>query len=162
MTTASSGAEVGLCFPNQLLCYFNYMQVITSILGWGTSNTLNTNSQGTSKAINKVPWSLLWSLFLRVYQDDQDIWAYFPVLTQNQILAWSLILCSSLKLDSCLNLLPCHGPVSDSCWVAPQSSPHLPLFHFINKTVPVLSHSDKNAFLTYCGICITKSNALLF
>ena len=119
MTPASS--ETGLFFSNLLLYHFNYIQVIRS------SSTINTNGQGTSKAINKVPGSFPWSLFLRAYQDDQNIRAYFPVLAQSHILAWSLILCSSLRLNSCLNLLPysslkldscqsllpCHGPMSD-------------------------------------------------
>ena len=115
MTPASS--ESGLFFHNLHLYQFNYMQVLRSVLGWGTSKTINTNSQGTSKAINKV----LWSLFLRAYQDDQDIWAYFPVLAQSHILAWSLLLCSSPKSDSCLNLLPCPGPMSNSCQGAPKA-----------------------------------------
>ena len=73
------------------------MQVLRSVLGWGTSKTIKTNSPGKSKAINKVPWSLPWSLFLRVYQDDQDSWAYFPAWAHSHIHAWSLLLCSSLK-----------------------------------------------------------------
>ena len=125
MTPASSEAEAGLIFPNLLLYHLNYMQVLRKYIQWGTSKTINTNSQGTSKTINKVPWLV----FLRAYQDDQDIWAYFLVLVQSHIHAWSLLLCSSLKLDPCLTLLPCsslksdsclcllawHGPMSDSC-----------------------------------------------
>ena len=118
LTPASSEAEAGLFFTNLLLYHFNYMQVIRSVLGWGTSKTINTNSRGPSKAINKVPKSLLWSPFLRAYQDDQDIRVYFPVPTQSHILAGSLLLCSSLKSDSCLNLLPCPGPMSSSCQAA--------------------------------------------
>jgi hypothetical protein len=86
-------------------------------------STINTNSQGTSKTINKVPWLV----FLRAYQDDQDIWAYFLVLVQSHIHAWSLLLCSSLKLDPCLTLLPCSSLKSDSClcllaWHGPMSN----------------------------------------
>ena len=63
LAPASSEAEAGLFFPYLLLCHFNYMQVIRA------SSTIDTNSQGASKAINKV----LLLLFLRAYQDDQDI-----------------------------------------------------------------------------------------
>ena len=91
------------------------MQVLRSVLGRETSKTINTNNQVTSKAINKVPWSLSWSLFLRAYQGDQGVWAYFPVLAQSHIHAWSPLLCSKLKFDSCLSLFPCHGPMSNSC-----------------------------------------------
>ena len=38
------------------------MQVIRSGLGLRTSKTINTNSQGTSKTINEVPWSLFLGL----------------------------------------------------------------------------------------------------
>ena len=125
MTPASPETEVGLFFPTLLLYHFNYMRIIRSVLDWGTSKTINTNSQGTSKAINEVLWLLPWSLFLGAYQDDQGIWAYFPVLDQSHILAWSLLLCSTFKSDSCLSSLPCYGPVSNSCQAAPQSSAHL-------------------------------------
>ena len=61
--------------------------------------------------------------------------AYFFVLPQ--------------KSDSCLSLLPCHGPVSNSCQVTPKTSQYIPLFYFINKTVSVLGCSDKNPVVEY-------------
>jgi hypothetical protein len=69
MTPASSESEACLFFSKLPLYHFNYMQVIRSVVGYRTSKTINTNNQGTSKAINEV----LRSLFLRAYQDDQDI-----------------------------------------------------------------------------------------
>jgi hypothetical protein len=48
MSPATSEVKVGSFFPNLLLHYFNYIQEIRS------SCTINTNSQGTSKAIHKV------------------------------------------------------------------------------------------------------------
>ena len=64
MSPATSEVKVGSFFPNLLLHYFNYIQEIRS------SCTINTNSQGTSKAIHKV---CLVITVLRAYQDDQDI-----------------------------------------------------------------------------------------
>jgi hypothetical protein len=48
MTSASPEAEAGLFFSQSVLNHFNYIQVIKS------NSTINTNSQGTSKTINKV------------------------------------------------------------------------------------------------------------
>jgi hypothetical protein len=67
MTSASAEAEAGLFFSSLLLYYLNYMQRIRSVLGQGTNKTINTNSQGTNKAIKKVLW------YSGTYQDDQDL-----------------------------------------------------------------------------------------
>jgi len=54
MTPASAEAEVDF-FSSLLLYHFKYMQRIRSVLGHGTDKAINTNSQGPSKAINKIP-----------------------------------------------------------------------------------------------------------
>lgn len=80
------------------------MQIIRSVLGWRISKTIKLPS----------------SLFLSAYQDDQDIWAYFPVLAQNYILAWSLLLVlAKIRFLPELTSLSC--PLSDSCQAAPKA-----------------------------------------
>ena len=63
MTPVKSETEGKFYFSIHFLYHFNYVQVIRP------SGTININSQGTSKAINKV----LRTLFLRAYQNDKDI-----------------------------------------------------------------------------------------
>jgi hypothetical protein len=48
MASASPEAETGLFFSNSLLYHSNYMQAIRA------NSTINTDSQGTSKAISIV------------------------------------------------------------------------------------------------------------
>jgi hypothetical protein len=67
MAPASAEAEVGLFFSSLLLYPSRYVQRIWSVLGQVTNKAANKNSQGTDKALNKVP------RYSGIYQDGQDL-----------------------------------------------------------------------------------------
>ena len=84
-TQTCAEAEVGLFFSSLFLCHSKYMQRIRSVF-----------SQGTNKAINKVPW----------YSG-----------TYKMIKILSLLSCPSPKSNSCLSLLLCSSLMSNFCQI---------------------------------------------
>ena len=86
----------------------------------------------------------------------------FALVQMQMLLIWAYFLSPDSRLDlTSLVLVRCQIAAKKFQEVAPQSTLHLPLFYFRNKTMPVLGHSNKRAFLTCHRICIIKSNAIL-